>query len=105
MYDNFCSRHVGSVGETRQCLIEELGYTQIADLIDDAVPENIRGGEVLDLPEPLSETAALGKLRSIMGKNKVLKSYIGQGYNGTIVPPVIQRNILENPGWYTAYPP
>ena len=105
MYNNFCSRHVGSVGASRQNLIKDLGYDRIDHLIDDAVPANIRGGEPLELPEALSETAALEKLRSIMGKNKVLKSYIGQGYSGTIVPPVIQRNILENPGWYTAYTP
>ena len=105
MYNNFCSRHVGSVGASRQNLIKDLGYDRIDHLIDDAVPANIRGGEPLELPEALSETAALEKLRSIMGKNKVLKSYIGQGYSGTVVPPVIQRNILENPGWYTAYTP
>ncbi|MGB2011152.1 MAG: aminomethyl-transferring glycine dehydrogenase [Akkermansiaceae bacterium] len=105
MDHHFCSRHVGSVGQVRESLIRELGYDRIDHLIDDAVPSNIRGGEPLDLPEALSETAALGKLRSIMGKNKELKSYIGQGYSGTIVPPVIQRNILENPGWYTAYTP
>ena len=105
MDHNFCSRHVGSVGVSRETLIKELGYDRIDHLIDDAVPANIRGGEALNLPEALSETAALEKLRSIMSKNKVLKSYIGQGYSGTIVPPVIQRNILENPGWYTAYTP
>ena len=105
MDNNFCSRHVGSIGETREALIKGLGYQRIADLIDDAVPANIRGGEPLELPAALSETAALERLRGIMGKNKVLKSYIGQGYSGTIVPAVIQRNILENPGWYTAYTP
>ena len=108
MYNNFCSRHVGSVGETREELIEGLGYDRIVDLIDDAVPENIRGGEPLELPNlsrALSETAAMDRLRGVMSKNKVLKSYIGQGYSGTIVPAVIQRNILENPGWYTAYTP
>jgi glycine dehydrogenase len=108
MYNNFCSRHVGSVGETREELIEGLGYDRIVDLIDDAVPENIRGREPLELPNlsrALSETAAMDRLRGVMSKNKVLKSYIGQGYSGTIVPAVIQRNILENPGWYTAYTP
>lgn len=105
MYTDFCSRHVGSVGKTREELIKGLGYERIVDLIDEAVPENIRGGDPLELPDALSETAALDRLRGIMGKNKVLKSYIGQGYSGTIVPAVIQRNILENPGWYTAYTP
>ena len=105
MYKDFCSRHVGSVGASRQTLIKELGYERIDHLIDDAVPESIRGGEALELPDALTETAALDRLRAIMSRNKVLKSFIGQGYSGTIVPPVIQRNILENPGWYTAYTP
>lgn len=105
MYNNFCSRHVGSVGDTRESMIKELGYDRIVDLIEDAVPANIRGGAPLELPDALSETGALDRLRGIMGENKVLKSFIGQGYSGTIVPPVIQRNILENPGWYTAYTP
>ncbi len=105
MYNNFCSRHVGSIGETREALIKGLGYERIVDLIDDAVPANIRGGEPLELPGALSETAAMDRLRGIIGQNKVLKSYIGQGYSGTIVPAVIQRNVLENPGWYTAYTP
>ena len=105
MYNDFCSRHVGTVGETRDALIQGLGYERIVDLIADAVPENIQGMPPMDLPEALSETAALDRLHGIMGKNKVLKSYIGQGYSGTIVPAVIQRNVLENPGWYTAYTP
>ncbi|NWK56769.1 aminomethyl-transferring glycine dehydrogenase [Verrucomicrobiaceae bacterium N1E253] len=105
MYTNFCSRHVGSVGSTREAMIKELGYERIVDLIEDAVPSNIQGGPELDLPNALSETHALNRLRGIMAKNQLLKSYIGEGYNGTIVPPVIQRNILENPGWYTAYTP
>ncbi|MGB2403588.1 MAG: aminomethyl-transferring glycine dehydrogenase subunit GcvPA, partial [Akkermansiaceae bacterium] len=105
MYKDFCSRHVGSVGASRQTLIKELGYDRIDHLIDDAVPASIRGGQALELPDALTETDALERLRAIMSKNKVLKSFIGQGYSGTIVPPVIQRNILENPGWYTAYTP
>ncbi len=105
MHTDFCNRHVGSVGDVRDSMIKELGYERIVELIDDAVPDNIRGGDPLDLPSALSETAALGRLRGIMQQNRVVKSYIGQGYSGTIVPPVIQRNILENPGWYTAYTP
>ncbi len=102
---DFCSRHVGSVGDAREAMIHHLGYERIVDLIEDAVPANIRGGDPLELPDALSEVAALERLRGVMGQNKVLKSYIGQGYSGTVVPPVIQRNILENPGWYTAYTP
>ena len=105
MHTNFCSRHVGSIGETREAMIKELGYDRIVDLIEDAVPSNIQGGPELDLPAALSEAGALNRLRGIMAKNQLLKTYIGEGYNGTIVPPVIQRNVLENPGWYTAYTP
>jgi glycine dehydrogenase len=86
-------------------MIEELGYERIADLIDDAVPSDIQGMSELELPKALSETAALKRLRGIMTQNKLVKSYIGEGYNGTILPAVIQRNVLENPGWYTAYTP
>ncbi|MBT8037638.1 MAG: aminomethyl-transferring glycine dehydrogenase [Verrucomicrobiae bacterium] len=108
MNSHFCNRHVGSIGKTREALINGLGYDRIVDLIDDAVPANIRDSEPFELPNlsgALSETAAMERLHGIMSQNKVLKSYIGQGYSGTIVPPVIQRNILENPGWYTAYTP
>ncbi len=105
MYKNFCSRHVGSVGETRDAMIKALGYEQIDDLINDAVPTNIQGMPEMDLPKAQSEMAALKRLREIMGQNKLMKSYIGEGYYGTITPPVIIRNILENPGWYTAYTP
>ena len=105
MYTNFCSRHVGSIGDTRQAMIEALGYERIVDLIDDAVPANIQGGPELELPRALSETAALERLHGIMTQNKLMKSYIGEGYYGTIIPAVIQRNVLENPGWYTAYTP
>jgi len=105
MYNNFCSRHVGSIGETREAMIKELGYDRIVDLINDAVPSNIQGMPELELPRALTETAAIERLRGMMDQNKVLKSYIGEGYSGTIVPPVILRNVLENPGWYTAYTP
>jgi len=105
LYSDFCSRHVGVHGETREAMIKELGYDRIVSLIDDAVPVNIRSEEELDLPEALSESDALELLRMLMSQNQVLKSCIGQGYYGTHTPAVIQRNILENPGWYTAYTP
>lgn len=106
-YTNFCSRHLGVFGDDRDAMIHELGYERIADLISDAVPSNISYDDdhVMELPEALSETEALALLKQIMDQNEVLTSCIGLGYYGTITPPVIQRNILENPGWYTAYTP
>ena len=74
-------------------------------LIDAAVPKNIRLDRQLNLPEAKSEIEALAELRAISKKNKVARSFIGAGYYDCITPPVIQRNILENPGWYTAYTP
>ncbi len=86
-------------------MIHALGYERIVDLIGDAVPSNIRHEGELELPDALSETEALALLKQIMDQNEVMTSCIGQGYYGTITPAVIQRNILENPGWYTAYTP
>src|SRR5204863_3735436 len=74
-------------------------------LIDAAVPKNIRLERPLDLPDAASEWEALAELRTLAKKNIVARSFIGAGYSDTITPPVIQRNILENPGWYTAYTP
>ncbi len=105
VYADFCSRHIGVHGETRQEMIESLGYERIVDLIVDAVPSEIREEKEMDLPAPLSETEALDRLKMVMSQNEVAKSFIGQGYYGTKVPAVIQRNVLENPGWYTAYTP
>lgn len=105
IYADFCSRHVGVHGETRQEMISSLGYERIVDLIADAVPAEIREEKEMDLPAPLGETEALELLKILMDQNDVAKSFIGQGYYGTKVPAVIQRNVLENPGWYTAYTP
>ena len=102
---DFCSRHLGISGGDRDQMIHSLGYNKIADLIEEAVPSNIRYDYELDLPEALSEVEALGLLKQIMSQNEVMTSCIGQGYYGTHTPAVIQRNILENPGWYTAYTP
>lgn len=102
---DFRSRHLGPIGSDRDEMIRETGYPSLSALIDAAVPAGIRMEGTLDLPDARTEQEALAWLKSIMGKNKVLKSFIGQGYYGTFVPGVIQRNILENPGWYTAYTP
>src|SRR6478672_3125387 len=102
---DFRSRHLGPVGSEREEMLRDTGYPSLSALIDAAVPSGIRMDGALTLPEARSEHEALAWLKSIMGKNKVLKSFIGQGYSGTHTPGVIQRNILENPGWYTAYTP
>ncbi len=82
-----------------------LKYPSIEALVDAAVPANIRLQAPLRLSAGAGESEALAELRAIAGKNRLFKNYLGQGYSGTIVPPVIQRNVLENPGWYTAYTP
>ena len=86
-------------------MLELLDYASLDDLVDDVVPPAIRLRRPLDLPAAKGEREALEALRAIMDQNKVFRSFIGQGYYDTITPPVIQRNILENPGWYTAYTP
>lgn len=86
-------------------MLEVVGAENLDRLIDAAVPEGIRLRRLLDLPEAAGESVALAELKAIAAKNKVFKSYIGTGYSDTLTPPVIQRNILENPGWYTAYTP
>ena len=102
---DFCSRHLGPVGADRQTMLDAIAFPTLDALVDAAVPAGIRLSAELELPEARSEPEALAWLKAIMGKNRVLKSCIGQGYSGTHTPGVIQRNILENPGWYTAYTP
>jgi glycine dehydrogenase len=103
--DTFPRRHLGSnAGEVSQ-MLENLGFQSLDALIDGAVPAKLRLSEPLDLPTGLGEYETLAELRAIAAKNRIFKNYIGQGYSDCIVPPVIQRNILENPGWYTAYTP
>jgi len=102
---DFVGRHLGpSLAEQNQ-MLERLGCESIEELIGEAVPEGIRSDSGLDLPDPLGEAAALKRLRGVLGGNRVLRSFIGQGYHGTFTPPVIQRSVFENPGWYTAYTP
>jgi glycine dehydrogenase len=101
----FKERHIGPDSTDLTAMLETLGYDSLTDLIDAAVPDKIRLTKALALPEALSETQALAKLRRYAESNTLAKSFIGMGYYGTITPAVIQRNILENPGWYTAYTP
>jgi glycine dehydrogenase len=103
--DTFPRRHLGSNESEVAEMLATLELPSLAALIDAAVPSQIRLSAPLNLPAGRSESEALAELRSLAAKNRVFKSYIGQGYSDCITPPVIQRNILENPGWYTAYTP
>ena len=101
----FESRHNGPSDREIKEMLDTLGVFSLDELIDQTVPSSIRMKEPLNLPEAKSEYRYLTDLREIASKNKIAKNFIGQGYYGCIVPAVIQRNILENPGWYTAYTP
>src|ERR1051326_6388485 len=86
-------------------MLRDLGFDNLHGMVDATGPKNIRLDRELNLPDAKSEAEALAELRAISKQNKLAKSFIGAGYSGCITPPVIQRNILENPGWYTAYTP
>jgi glycine dehydrogenase len=101
----FTQRHIGPNPDDVQQMLDTLGLSSLDDLIDKTVPQAIRFYQTLNLPAAQSEYAALGKLKQIADKNQVYRSFIGMGYYDCITPAVIQRNILENPGWYTAYTP
>ncbi|MEJ6646588.1 MAG: aminomethyl-transferring glycine dehydrogenase [Akkermansiaceae bacterium] len=105
MTQPFSRRHIGPWDHSRTALLEAVGQSDLDALLAKIVPSEIQWPEGTTLPEALSESEALELLKSKLGQNKILKSFIGQGYSGTVTPPVIQRNILENPGWYTAYTP
>jgi glycine dehydrogenase len=103
--DLFVHRHVGpSLDEIRR-MLAMLGAESLDELSDQTVPESIRLGAPLALPPPRGERETIERLRALAERNRVARSFIGLGYHGTITPPVIQRNVLENPGWYTAYTP
>lgn len=102
---SFIPRHIGPSRAEVQQMLDVLGLNSLDELIDKTVPQSIRQNRLLELPAPLSEPAALAKLQQITAKNQVFRSFIGMGYYNCFTPPVIQRNILENPGWYTAYTP
>ncbi|MEK7239606.1 MAG: aminomethyl-transferring glycine dehydrogenase [Gemmatimonadota bacterium] len=103
--DVFAPRHLGPSDSDVQAMLKVLGFPSLDALIDATVPPNIRFGRALNLPAGLSEQDALAEFKALVAPNQVWRSFIGQGYYGTHVPAVIQRNILENPGWYTAYTP
>src|SRR5213592_2662305 len=103
--DSFARRHIGPNEEEVRAMLRDVGFDSLGALIDTTVPKDILLERQLNLPAAKSETEALAELRVISMKNKVARSFIGAGYYDCITPPVIQRNILENPGWYTAYTP
>jgi len=103
--DSFANRHLGPSTQAVNQMLEVLGLDSLDTLVDQTVPEAIRLKKRLNLPEALSESEILADLRQLASKNKIFRSFIGMGYYDCITPPVIQRNILENPGWYTQYTP
>jgi len=101
----FVSRHIGPRTADQRAMLAALGVPSLETLIAQAVPQSIRIDRPLDLPAPATEAEALAELSATMAKNTVMKSFIGAGYHGVHVPPVVQRNLFENPAWYTAYTP
>lgn len=101
----FLRRHLGPDAREQQAMLETLGVTSRTELIEQTVPPAIRFNRALELPAALDEDAALAKLKGYAEQNQVWTSLIGMGYHGTLTPTVIVRNVLENPGWYTAYTP
>ncbi|MGY8716898.1 MAG: aminomethyl-transferring glycine dehydrogenase, partial [Verrucomicrobiia bacterium] len=103
--DSFARRHNGPDATEQAAMLKVLGQPSLDALVDAAVPTDIRREGAMSIPGPLGESAALAELASIAAANQVFTNFIGQGYYGTHTPAVIQRTILENPGWYTAYTP
>ena len=101
----FHARHIGITADDEAQMLQTIGEPSRQALIASVVPASIARSSTMDIPAAISEAAALAELKTLAGKNKVLKSFIGQGYYGTHTPGVILRNILENPAWYTAYTP
>jgi glycine dehydrogenase len=104
-YDFANRRHIGPSPEEMDEMLAVVGAKDLDELIDDTLPASIRQSEELDFGRPLSERELLHRMREVANKNQLMTSLIGQGYHGTVTPPAIQRNILENPAWYTAYTP
>ena len=103
--DHFVGRHVGPDDGEQARMLDALGLSSLEELIDRAVPESIRTHEPLRVPPARSETDAVTRLRDLARRNDVFTSLIGMGYSDTVTPPVILRNVLEDPAWYTAYTP
>ena len=103
--DFFAPRHLGSTDEQVQQMLKTLGLDSLKSLVDDAVPSNIRMAGSLEIGAAVGEQTALTELKAIADENQIFTSLIGMGYHDCVVPPVVQRNVLENPGWYTQYTP
>lgn len=103
--DEFVQRHIGPTPTQTEAMLATLGVDSVKELIEKTVPENIRLKGELALDAAVTEAEALAQLKAIASQNRIFKSYIGMGYHDTLVPNVVLRNVLENPGWYTAYTP
>ena len=103
--EEFVSRHNGPRDHEITYMLEKIGCSSLDEFINEVVPESIRLEKPLDLPDGITELEYLGRIKEIASKNKAFRSFIGMGYYGTVMPAVIQRNILENPSWYTSYTP
>ena len=101
----FLQRHMGPRNEEHQSMLSALGLNSLEELVRSTVPEAILSADRLDVPEAMTETAYLEHIDQLASQNKLFRNYIGMGYSPTEVPSVIRRNVLENPGWYTAYTP
>jgi glycine dehydrogenase len=100
--DQFVARHIGPTDAEIAAMLRVIGRASLDDAAAAAVPESIRSNQALNLPPPVDEAAVIAELRGLADRNILKKSLIGMGYHGTVTPPVILRNVLENPGWYTA---
>src|SRR6202011_1545513 len=103
--DQFVSRHIGPSDADIEAMLRVIGRATLDDAAAAAVPESIRSNHAMNLPPPIDEAAVIAELRGLASRNVLKKSLIGMGYHGTVTPPVILRNVLESPGWYTAYTP
>ena len=103
--DAFVNRHIGPSPTEQAAMLGVLGAASLDDIAARTVPGSIRSNRALSLPDAIDEAAVIAELRGLADRNVLKKSLIGLGYYGTVTPPVIQRNVLENPGWYTAYTP
>src|SRR5690349_6582054 len=103
--DRFAARHLGPDPDEVRDMLKVVGFASLDAFIDAVIPEDIRFRKALNIPAARSERETLAALRALAAKNQVFRSYIGMGYSDCITPPVVLRNVLENPGWYTAYTP
>ena len=103
--DGFVRRHIGPSEVDLTAMLHAIGAATLDDVAGKTIPAAIRSNAALDLPPPIDEAATIAELRALAAQNTTVKSLIGMGYHGTVTPPVVLRNVLENPGWYTAYTP